>query len=172
MSLFAAGWTVGSLRALLESRVASATYFETTGWRGVIQGDAAPAASERFPSRAGMVFPMYHVFADLAEWKDGRVVRGQSSDPLMVETLAIGDDEGLHMLVANLTPEPRDVTIDPLAGREVALRRMNAETAEEAATNPERFRSRRDSLAAESTPTLTLAPFEVARLDAPASVAR
>src|SRR5205823_13641010 len=33
-SLFAAGWTVGSLKYVAESGVASATYFETTGWRG------------------------------------------------------------------------------------------------------------------------------------------
>jgi hypothetical protein len=166
MSLFGASWTVGSLRALLESGVASATYFETTGMRGVIQGDEAPAVSGGFPARVGMVFPMYHVFADLAEWKSGRVVRSRSSGPLMVETLAIGDDEGLHLLVANLTPVPREVTIDALVNRDIVLRRLNAETAEEAATNPERFRSRRESWEAAGTPTLVLAPFEVARLDA------
>jgi hypothetical protein len=166
MSLFAAGWTVGSLHSLLESEMDAVTYYETTGWRGVIQGDEAPAAPERFPARAGMVFPMYHVFADLAEWKDGRVVRSQSSNPLAVETLAIQNDGTLHLLIANLTPRPRSVAIDVPAGRKVALRRLNADTVEEAATNPERFRSHRQTLEADGTSTLKLAPFEVARLDA------
>jgi hypothetical protein len=170
MSLFAAGWTVGSLRSLLESEVDAATYYETTGWRGVIQGDAEPASPERFPARAGMVFPMYHVFADLAGWKGGRVVRGQSSDPLALETLALENDGTLHLLLANLTPRPRTVRMDALAGREATLRRLNAETAEEAATDSERFRSRGESLLLGETPTLTLAPFEVARLDVPGSV--
>jgi hypothetical protein len=146
--------------------VDAVTYYETTGWRGVIQGDEAPAAPERFPARAGMVFPMYHVFADLAEWKDGRVVRSQSSNPLAVETLAIQNDGTLHLLIANLTPRPRSVAIDVPAGRKVALRRLNADTVEEAATNPERFRSHRQTLEADGTSTLKLAPFEVARLDA------
>ena len=148
MSLFGAGWTVGSLHRLLESGVAAATYFETTGWRGVIQGDEPPAAPERFPSRAGMVFPLYHVFADLAEWKDGQLIPSQSSDPLAVETLAMTDESGLHLLVANLTPHPQTVTIDALSGRNVALRRLNAETAKRRRFEPERFRSRTETLPA------------------------
>ena len=96
-----------------------ATYYETTGWRGVIQGDEPPSAPELFPSRAGMVFPVYHVFADLAEWKDGTIISSRSSNPLAVETLAMADDGMLHLLVANLTPEPQTVTIDALSGTEV-----------------------------------------------------
>ncbi len=167
MSLFAAGWTVGSLRALLESEVASATYFETTGWRGVIQGDEAPSAPAKFPSRAGMVFPLYHVFADLAEWKDGRVVRSQSSNPLAVETLALEDDGALHLLLANLTSRPRTVTIDTLTGREISVRRLNATTAKVAALDPDHFRTHSEAIVPKGTPTVTLAPFEVARIDAP-----
>jgi D-apionolactonase len=167
MSLFGAGWTLGSLHRLLESGVAAATYFETTGWRGVMQGDEPPAAPERFPARAGMIFPLYHVFADLKEWKDGQLIPSQSSDPLAVETLAMTDESGLHLLVANLTPHPQMVTIDALSGRNVALRRLNAETVEEAAFNPERFRSRTEALPASSKPELSLAPFEIARLDSP-----
>jgi D-apionolactonase len=167
MSLFGAGWTLGSLHRLLESGVAAATYFETTGWRGVMQGDEPPAVPELFPARAGMIFPLFHVFADLLEWKDGQLTLSQSSDPLAVETLAVTDESGLHLLVANLTPHPQTVTIDALSGRNIDLRRLNAETVEEAASNPERFRSRTEALSASSKPELNLAPFEIARLDSP-----
>jgi D-apionolactonase len=167
MSLFAAGWTLGSLHRLLESGVAATTYFETTGWRGVMQGDEPPAAPERFPARAGMIYPLYHVFADLADWKDGQFIPCQSSDHLAVETLAMTDESGLHLLVANLTPHPQTVTIDALSGKNVALRRLNAETVEEAAFNSERFRSRTEALPASSKSELNLAPFEIARLDTP-----
>ena len=167
MSLFGAGWTLGSLHRLIESGVAAATYFETTGWRGVIQGDQPPAAPERFPARAGMVFPLYHVFADFAEWKDGQVLPSQATDPLAVETLAVTDESGLHLLVANLTPHPQTVSMPALFGRNVALRRLNAENAEEAASEPARYRSQSETLPAGRASELTLAPFEIARLDAP-----
>ena len=165
MSLFGAGWTVGSLGQMLTSGVASVTYYETTGWRGVIQGDAASAAPNRFPARAGIVFPLYHVFADLAEWKDGAVIHSRSSDPHAVESLALADDDGLHLLVANLTPEPRLVAIDDLGGTAATLRRLNAESAERATSDPTGFRSHLHAAAAHATVELTLAPFEVARLD-------
>ena len=42
MSLFAAGWTLGSLAALASSGVFAVTFYEATGWQGIIQGDAEP----------------------------------------------------------------------------------------------------------------------------------
>lgn len=166
MSLFAAGWTAGSLKRLLESGVDAATYYETTGWRGVIQGDEPSPVPERFPVRPGMVFPLYHVFADLAEWKDGDIITSRSSNPHAVETLALVSNGTLHLLLANLTPERQAVRIDGLSG-EVALRRLNAEKAGLATTDPQTFRSQGESLTATGELTLILAPFEVARLDAP-----
>jgi hypothetical protein len=165
MSLFGAGWTVGSLHRLIESGVAAATYFETTGWRGVIQGDEPPPIPEQFPARAGMIFPLYHVFADLADWKNGQLIPSQSSDPLAVETLAVIDESRLHLLVANLTPHPQTVSMRALFGRNVTLRRLNAENAEEAAFEPARYRSQSEMLPAERASELTLAPFEIVRLD-------
>jgi hypothetical protein len=166
MSLFGAGWTAGSLKRLAESDVASATYYETTGWRGVMQGDEPPAAPGQFPARAGMVYPLYHIFADVAEWKDGQLVHSESSPPLAVETLAMTSDGTRHLLVANLTAEPQAVTIDALADRDVNVRRLNAETAETAAFDPERYRGQSETISAKGALEMTLAPFEVARLDA------
>jgi D-apionolactonase len=171
MSLFAAAWTVGSLNRLIESDVTALTYYETTGWRGVIQGDEEPPATERFPARAGMVFPVYHVFADLGEWKDGRVASSRSSNPLAIETLAVTSNGVLHVLVANLTPHPQTVTIDGMDGA-ITLRRLNAGTAELAAFDPASFRSQTERLTAGGALTLELAPFEIARLDAPELTAR
>src|SRR5690606_370583 len=36
---FAAVWTLGSLSNLAQANVAALTYFETTGWRGVMETD-------------------------------------------------------------------------------------------------------------------------------------
>jgi hypothetical protein len=165
MSLFAAGWAVGSLNHLFASGVASLTYYETTGWRGVIQGDEPPAVPERFPSRAGMVFPVYHVFADLAEWKDGQLLHSQSSDPLAIETLAVSSDDGLHLLVANLTPSREPATVDPLTDRAVTIRRLNADTANVAAFDPATFRAQVETITPNGPLSLTLDPFEIVRID-------
>ena len=172
MSLFAAGWTVGSLKQLIESGVTAATYFETTGWRGVLQGDEPPPVPGQFPSRPGMVFPLYHVFADLAEWKDGDIVPSLSSNPLAIETLAVTSNGRLHLLVANLTHESQMVTIDALFERNVTLRRLNAETAEAATFDPERYRSQTETIPATGALEIALAPFEIACLDAPGPAAR
>ncbi|HEX5498739.1 MAG TPA: hypothetical protein VFX03_05910, partial [Thermomicrobiales bacterium] len=167
MSLFGAGWTVGSLKRLIESGVAGATHYETTGWRGVIAGDAPSPEPALFPSRPGMVFPVYHVFADLAECKDGQIVQSRSSDPHAVETLAVARDGTLHLLAANLTPEPRTVALDCFADGPVAARRLHAGNAAPAAFDPARYRAQGETLMCDGGLAVTLAPFEIIRLQAP-----
>jgi hypothetical protein len=119
-----------------------------------------------------MAFPMYHVFADLAEGKDGTVVASASTDPLAVETLALLRDGTLLLSVANLTPEPRMVEIDCFANGPVAARRLNEAVAARAAFDPDRFRAVEDALVADDGLALTLAPFEVVRLRGPLATAR
>jgi hypothetical protein len=169
MSLFGAGWTLGSLRSLIESEVKAATYYETTGWRGVIQGDEPSPVPEQFPARRGMVFPLYHVFADLAEWKTGKIVRSRSSNPLVVQTIAVASDRMLHLLVANLSPETQVVNIDGVAAGDVMVRRLNTDTTEVAAFDPANFRAQTEAMPSVGELEFTLAPFEVARFDAPRS---
>src|SRR5712692_5631367 len=111
MSLFGAAWTLGSLKHLAESGAASVTYYETTGWRGVIESEAGSPLPDRFPSEPGMVFPLYHVLADLAECKPGQLLACHSSDPLAVLGLAVRNDNVLHILLANITPTPREVVL-------------------------------------------------------------
>ena len=92
MSLFGAGWTLGSARYLAESGADSVTYFETTGWQGVMETEHGSSEPALFPSRPGEVFPLYHVLADLAELRDSEFVPITSSAPLTVEALALRDD--------------------------------------------------------------------------------
>jgi hypothetical protein len=114
-----------------------------------------------------MVFPVYHVFADIAEWKDGKVVSSRSTEPLAVETLVITTEGTLHLLAANLTPEPRQLTLDAFTAGEVTRRRLNAETADRAAFNSGNFRTQAERMTIDGSLHLTLAPFEVVRLDGP-----
>ena len=164
-SLFAAAWTVASLKHLAGAGAASVTYFETTGWRGVMETEAGSPWPDLFPSRPGQVFPLYHVLADVADWKDAPLVEAKSSAPLAVEALALRDG-GLHVLVANLTPETQRCRIAGLPGR-VSVRTLDETTAVAAGERPEEFRSQAEQVEArDGAVELELRPYAVVRLDA------
>ena len=90
-SLLGAAWTVGELSALAGAGAASVTWYETTGWRGIIETTGGSPMPDRFPSVPGQVFPMWHVFADVAQWRDGQLREVTAGDPLRVVGLAGGD---------------------------------------------------------------------------------
>ena len=103
-SLLGAIWTLGTAASLAGAGAASLTYYETTGRRGVIDGDPA--------SPAAPVFPLYHVLADLCEWRGARLQAAESSAPLAVEALAVRDPLGAtRALIANVTPESTRVSV-------------------------------------------------------------
>lgn len=166
-SLLAAGWTLGSVEHLAESGVSAATYYETTGWLGVVERDEGPPRPELFPSRPGDVYPLYHVFADLADCKRGDLVDARSSDPLAVEALAVRSGEALRVLLANLTPRRRSVSLAGLPAGRVRVRVLDEETGALAVADPERFRSSgREVEAPDGTLVLDLGRYAVARVDA------
>ncbi|MCS6848247.1 MAG: hypothetical protein RMN52_11100 [Anaerolineae bacterium] len=149
MSLFGAGWTVASLKHIVQADGAgSITIYETTGKRGVMDGR--------------IVFPMYHVFADIAEF-GGRVVASRSSDPLAVEGLALRKGKRLRVLLTNLTDRPQTVMLRGI-GSKAKVKMLDASNAEAAMKRPEAWR------AGASTPlgnrTITLPPCAIARIDA------
>jgi hypothetical protein len=167
MSLLGAGWTLGSIARLAAAGAASITYYETTGWRGVIAGEARSPLPEKFPAPPGAVFPMYHLFADLAEFAGAAAIPGESGAPLEVEGLALLRDGALRVLVANLTPEPRTVAIDLSAWgvlEQAMIRVLDETSALQAMTAPGVFRAAPRPLA-RSLLRIELKPFAVARVD-------
>ena len=85
MSLFGAGWTLGAIKHLAEQRATRATFYETIGWLGLMETEAGSPLPESFRSRPGQVFPMFHVFADVNEYRGGEVLPGRSTRPLVVD---------------------------------------------------------------------------------------
>lgn len=166
MSLFAAAWTVGSVRALTAGGAASVTYYETTGWRGLLETERGSPLPDRFRSRPGMVFPVYHVFADLAEVADAEVVAAVSSDPLSVQGLALRSEGRWRVLVASLLPSTQRVTVGPLPAGSAAVRRLNDSTARLAMFEPERFRDVRETRPlSRGELEFVLRPYETVCLD-------
>ena len=113
MSLFGGVWTLGSLAAVVAGRAHSVTYFETVGWRGVMESDQGNSATARFPSTPGMVFPVFHLLRDFG---DARASASESrchvselgSDAV---AMLIRTDKRRRLMVGNLTLQKRVVTV-------------------------------------------------------------
>jgi len=166
MALFGAAWTLGSLKYIAETgSVASVTYYETSGWRGVLETAQGSPLPDKFPSLAGGVFPLYHVLADVGEFA-GEVVPIQSSAPLRVDGLALRKAGKTCVLLANLSAEAQTVTVAGL-GAHIRIRILDATNAEAAMRAPEAFRAQTGNLVApvDGLLTLDLLPYAVARVE-------
>jgi hypothetical protein len=165
MSLFAACWTAGSVRNLAQSGAAGVTYFETTGWRGIMETAEGSPVPGKFRSLPGAVFPVYHVLADIGEFAGGEVLVGRPNDALAIDGIALRKDGRVRVLIANMTAAPQIVAVPGLLGR-IEQRLLDASVAEEAMRVPEAFRARSGArLDAAAGLEIELPPFAVARLD-------
>jgi hypothetical protein len=166
MSLFGAGWTLGSLKYILASPLQSATYYETSGWRGVMEIEAGSPLPEKFQSIPGAVFPLYHVLADVGEFAGGEVIPTTSSHTLAVEGLALRQAGRTRLLVANLTAQAQQVSLKKLAGQ-VRLWYLDETNVVEAMQSPEAFRARPGQAQATTggNLTLNLRPYAIAKID-------
>jgi hypothetical protein len=166
MSLFGAAWTTGSIKYLAESGAASLTYYEASGWSGLMERETGSALPDLFPSTPGAVFPLYHVFADVAEWKNGSIILCSSSQPLIVTALAVESEGKRHLLVVNFTHKQQRAIIGPLAVDRVSLRSLDARSVQEAMLEPESFRQRREQAEVSGGElALDLAPYATVRID-------
>jgi D-apionolactonase len=163
-SLLGGAWTAGSLKYMAESGADTVTYYETTGWRGVLEREEGSALSDVFHSHAGEVFPLFHPLADAAGWRGEEVLEVTSDDPLTAVALAVKVDGGLRLLVANLTSAPQDVVVSPLPGPR-RIRRLSATNAREAGADPMSFLEAREEAEADGELELRLEPYEVVRID-------
>jgi hypothetical protein len=166
-SLFTATWLVGSLRAMAMGGASAVTYFETTGWRGIMETEAGSPVPGKFYSIPGTVFPVYHMVADVAEFAVGADVLAVKSDNnFLFQGLALRSREKVRLLVANLTPVQQAVTVKGLPDR-VRVRLLDETTVEEAMCTPEAFRLQPPTTYAtvKSGLKLDLFPYAVATIE-------
>ncbi|MGO9111097.1 MAG: hypothetical protein ACLP9L_17885 [Thermoguttaceae bacterium] len=142
-SLFAAGWTLGSVAQLTAAGTEIATYFETTGWLGVMETESGSPLPEKFPSTPGSVFPMYHVLADLAE-AAGSTVRFLETDPSRgIQGLLLEARDRRRLLIANPTEEAKVVWLPAELHEGRAswrLRLLDQANLADACSQPDEFR--------------------------------
>ncbi len=113
MSLFGSAWTLGSIASLSRrSLLRSITYYETTGWRGLMETSAGPNLAHLFVSRPRVVFPAYFVFALIAGYRHVRPLT--RSNPARTTALLCSDDSesgNLRLLLANFHSQEIKVEI-------------------------------------------------------------
>ena len=92
---FGAAWTLAALAEMARCRTTSATFFELSGPRGLLDG-----------SRSSSVF---RLFSDLGSVRDWTLVTARSSAPDRLAVLAFRRGDAVRAVVANLTSEPLTV---------------------------------------------------------------
>jgi hypothetical protein len=147
-TLFGAAWTLGSVKYLAEAGAASATYYETTGMRGVMDRD---------------VYPVWHVLAGIGAFAGGEVLISQSSEPLQVDGLVLQKGRRMRVLLVNFTAQPRTVALSGL-NAPARFKMLDASHAMQAMKQPEIWRAEAGKLINDSR--MVLQPFAIARIDA------
>ena len=124
----------------------SVTAFETSGPRGVVDGDR--------------VSPMYHAIADLAEFRGAEAVACRPAD--LVTGILLGGDDRAALLVANLGRDTRTVDL-PAGFAAESLRVLDLSSVVESMNDPVEFRTTHHPPSPDGR--LTLSPFSTVRVD-------
>ena len=166
--MLGAAWTVGELGALAAAGAASVTWYETTGWRGVLETADGPAMPELFPSLPGQVFPIWHVFAALAAWREGQVWRSRPAIRCGSRGLRSGIGDRVRVLVANVTPVAQRVRVTGLGGDSLSASVLDDASAVWALAEPLAAQAWTGAAVPirDGAAWLGLGPYAVARLDA------
>jgi hypothetical protein len=123
-TMVGACWMAGSLAALLPCEgVVSLTYFETTGWRGLMETDLGSPLSAKFGSSPNEIFPLYYVL----EFVAGASSVLRLSNPLLdsVSALGLRDRDGeTRYLLANPEAVPKRIRCRTSA-KDIELRMLS-----------------------------------------------
>jgi hypothetical protein len=126
MSLYGACWMLISLKYLAETGVRAITYFETTGWKGLMQGPQPPPLPSLFRSEQGDFFPVYQIFRMMRGLKEGRIFRSVSSHPLVFDGITIRHHGIHHIFLVNFSRVNQKIYIQDKRGP-FLVRSLNAE---------------------------------------------
>jgi len=161
MSLYGAGWTLGSLKYLTEAGVEAVTYYQTVGRQGVIHGDHEPQLPDKFAGFQGMIYPMFFVFQQALKFS--HAIPTQSSDRLTCDGWMVEEGDRQLLLLANYTADDQTVEVETVKQR-ATYKVLDASNFERAVLDPAFL----DNLSAVKLPVanhqfaLTLSPYAVA----------
>jgi hypothetical protein len=134
------------------------TFFETTGWKGIIQGRNAPSLPSLFRSQADAVFPVYFIFYWLAKLRGAHIVPVQSTFPGTVTGLCLQLDKEKFLFLVNLSEDPQTFPVRNFKKGEI-ISRLNEKTAASFLKDPLSFLEK--NLANPLEETVQMMPYEV-----------
>jgi len=137
MSLFAAAWTIGSLHSLSLGGADTITYYEATGWRGLLEIPGESPLPEKFRSFPGMIFPVYYIFAFLTGYKGAKLAQTRTERPLWLECASFKKDGYLGLMIANLQSRSQEVQLSSFPDGDAVLMQLNEITMPLAAVDPD-----------------------------------
>ncbi len=138
-SLFGAGLTVGILKQVAEAGIYSATCFETTGQRGLLEADLPDSSSGKNSMERGHVYPLFHVFAEVLAQRTSIVVSTTSSSSNLVQSLALKSADKMHLFLANLSGRSLMIRIDAPGLKDARVKSLDESNVAIAMTHPDEF---------------------------------
>jgi hypothetical protein len=167
MSLFGAGWTLGSYKYIAEAEAASVTYYETSGWQGVMETSLGSLLPEIFRSLPDCVYPLYHVLADIGEFSGGTLLPVNTSHALISNGLLLRKGKRERMILANHSAQQQIIQIQGLNGS-LSMRILDENSMFRAMQAPEQFRAAPGTNynTDDGLLELTLLPYATATIDA------
>lgn len=118
MSLFTAGWTLGSIATLAKAGAKAVTYYQTPGWRGIFQGEEENSKPLLFAGQKGDIYPVYHLLRFIG--KSDKLKFCKSSHPLKFSGIIIFRDGDKCLVLSNHTSEALKIQPDFLVCRKIA----------------------------------------------------
>jgi hypothetical protein len=107
---FAAGWTLGSLKYLIESGVTCVTYYEATGKRGIVSDDGSLKG-----------YPILDVFRAVCSNDIVHARKTNLSHPLLCSALIVGNQQTEFIIIANHEEYPLEVEIINLSSKKIRI---------------------------------------------------
>ncbi|MCY7353281.1 MAG: hypothetical protein LH606_21910 [Cytophagaceae bacterium] len=92
-SLWAAGWTLSSLKHLAEAGAATVAYYQTVGRQGICD-------------LGGWPYPLAMLLGEVQKLQGGQVIRTETSEPLACGSLLIENGAERRWFLANHTAQP------------------------------------------------------------------
>lgn len=161
-TMFAAGWTIGSVKHLSQSGAKSATYFETVGCKGIMESSQGSLYPKLFPSQPEDVFPVYHVLKEISDFAGENVRLVTSSDAMSVLGLCLEKGQRRRVLVTNLTNQRQSVILRGL-GQRVEVYQLQAEA--DSAANYTFRHATKEASQVGGVLNVNLPVFGIARID-------
>jgi hypothetical protein len=156
--LFAAAWTVGYLAAFAASGAEAVILGTATGPRGVIYRRFHEKQPWFDDADGQRIFPLFHVVAAAARGSGQEVLAAESSAPHQVAAFAYRSGEATQLVLGNLTPRSRGVSLDINHTSGATYRLLDETTFVAATADPDWARGSGDRLAGR----IELSPYAVA----------